>query len=1493
MTELVGLNNDLALFRVGEHGIVLNTSTLDVFDAVPFGEIAVERYSKPDDLIETPVLWTELANAAACSLDVESVVAGGERTYAVPKNVQYEAKRALSWQAKHGRGGDEISLSVAHRLASGDPVDLETVQHCAKYFPGNAGTEFGMGWSAHQEGFPSEHRVTFGLWGGDPGKRWSQRITKAEAAAKGMTAASDLPDVTQEPIDPYSPHKFVDSGDGSDLCDVCSLPAEDPIHQASTNETDTESTFADSTESDDVNPQEVDPDEPHVYAPGENGTCKICGEAVDDIMHVSMGSVSAPGPVSLSAAGIYDPYEDEDSLADFYSDFVIPDEFEVEDEEDLTYLVSVDSADDPKDLMAEDMYVTMPDGAVLTWRFGMWEPAELPADKELIELDEESAWEVGKSFYKYPDKAFLLAALNPGESAMFTMAANEIDWTTIDRITQLADNDGQYTPEERSANATKQVRDRNGRFAKAGTAIKTADGSKGRITKVDAATKSVEVEFPDGSKQNLLAKDVTVDPQGGPGVPPPDLSGVEAKPRATTGTPKAWLPTLLPVLDAAELAKVIADYWARVQSQRSAANAAAAQGEALTPETSDVPPLYLAFVDTIDKQAVTELVALIPATVTTTEPVVFRRDPNAWVQDDDLLASLQSVSPPPVVVLDDATLAMVMEQVDGESPQEPASETAPAPEAAPATAPTEPAPVQASALPLMYGEYGEILPVVAAGGLDRNRGGAEKLRRYWTVGPGGAKIRWNTPGDWKRCVRQLSKHLGPRARGYCALRHKEMTGMWTGDKEHLDMYGLSEITHIPSLDAVLIASAAAVAGEGVDLEDPEQVPQEAGGVTEERATATFSIPLVLPEDLESGDGRSFEPGSLTTRDMPIPLMWQIQGEEGHNGSVIVGRVDQVERIENGLGNARGVFDSGPYGQEALRLVREGMLRGISADLDQFEASTVAKVETDENSETAGKSIGGDKLRIKAARLMGITLVAKPAFQECQIVLDGDQVTSSDQVDENEMEPVVADGMYIAAPAAEEAGALVAAALVAGSVPLNPPREWFTNPQLTKPTAIEVTEDGRVFGHIAAWDVDHIGLPFSTKPPRSRSNYAYFHTGVLRTAEGKDVPVGQLTLAGGHAPLEASAQDAVKHYDDTASAIADVHAGEDAFGIWVAGAMRPGVSPEQVRVLRASAPSGDWRPIGGALELVAVCQVNVPGFPITRSMVAGGKITALVAAGCAVLAEQRRNPLEERLNKLEQISLTASLEALRERVQPARQERQLTLQQQAEAIKNRVNDRLEARQALMASAEQARRRVQPVQEARRQALLAAAQEQAARVASLRYKQKFEEERHPRDDQGRFKEVLFRLEQRLQDDPAIPGAQEALDKIHDAQAAENEDHKDEAKEAASDAVLILDRAAEDIVDPDARSTISNVSEELARAIAYIPLPFDDQTQTMRWSDVPPAGQAVIENLLMRARETDDPETSVEIVEIIEGWMAGGDMITQSEFDAMVAKLVRSIL
>lgn len=76
-----------------------------------------------------------------------------------------------------------------------------------------------------------------------------------------------------------------------------------------------------------------------------------------------------------------------------------------------------------------------------------------------------------------------------------------------------------------------------------------------------------------------------------------------------------------------------------------------------------------------------------------------------------------------------------------------------------------------------------------AASVGKGAGGAERLRQYWLKGEGAAKIRWGTDGDWTRCYRNLSKYMGPRAKGYCNLLHKRATGMYAGDRGNKTLEG--------------------------------------------------------------------------------------------------------------------------------------------------------------------------------------------------------------------------------------------------------------------------------------------------------------------------------------------------------------------------------------------------------------------------------------------------------------------------------------------------------------------------------------------------------------------------------------------------------------------------------------------------------------------------------------------------------------------------------
>lgn len=187
-----------------------------------------------------------------------------------------------------------------------------------------------------------------------------------------------------------------------------------------------------------------------------------------------------------------------------------------------------------------------------------------------------------------------------------------------------------------------------------------------------------------------------------------------------------------------------------------------------------------------------------------------------------------------------------------------------------------------------------------------------------------------------------------------------------------------------------------------------------------------------------------------------------------------------------------------------------------------------------------------------------------------------------------------------------------------------PSEWFEDPHLDALTPLTITEEGRVFGHIAGWTTCHSGFSNVCKtPPHSSTGYAYFLLGEVLTDKGP-VPVGNLTIGGGHASPRMGLRAAIEHYDSTSAVFADVNVGEDEHGIWFAGWVRPGTTDDMLHAARASKLSGDWRrnPSTNSMEMVAALAVNVPGFAIPRiaASVSGEEQVSLVAAGVVVPEE---------------------------------------------------------------------------------------------------------------------------------------------------------------------------------------------------------------------------------------------------------------------------------
>ena len=384
----------------------------------------------------------------------------------------------------------------------------------------------------------------------------------------------------------------------------------------------------------------------------------------------------------------------------------------------------------------------------------------------------------------------------------------------------------------------------------------------------------------------------------------------------------------------------------------------------------------------------------------------------------------------------------------------------------------------------------------------------------------------------------------------------------------------------------------------------------------------------------TGDGRLIETNAL---DLPVPnpLRFVLEDVGQHDGAQVVGTIEKLERRKGGVIWGEGSFDlESRVGREAARQVLDERTNGISMDMDSVafeiriagelaeqyaeffapeapcdhenEDAPEPELETDnEGRIIVAKVDPNEEVQVTtSARVRAATLVAIPAFADARIKADMGSLED------------IEDSSATSGAGSEEGESLAAGG--AATQPQLPPAAWFSDPRLTAPTALEVTEDGQVRGHLALWGTCHIahsGSGGCVTPPHSAAGYSYFHTGAVRTAQGSDVAVGHITLDTGHANATSSPALTLAHYENTGTVVADVVAGEDSHGIWVAGAVR-NLQPDQLRALRSAPLSGDWRRIGNQLELVAALAVNVPGFPVPRmsGLVAGGHVQSLVAAG---------------------------------------------------------------------------------------------------------------------------------------------------------------------------------------------------------------------------------------------------------------------------------------
>lgn len=427
------------------------------------------------------------------------------------------------------------------------------------------------------------------------------------------------------------------------------------------------------------------------------------------------------------------------------------------------------------------------------------------------------------------------------------------------------------------------------------------------------------------------------------------------------------------------------------------------------------------------------------------------------------------------------------------------------------------------------------------------------------AGTGPKNIRWGTDGSMNRCLRIMRGKVKDPG-GLCATWHKNATGEWPAE-------------------------------EGV----PSSVEITTASTLEPGATSAPWEGVLTVEGVESGDGREFALGSLDWAALPLPMMYQRQTSDGHMGSYQIGNIDHIARKGNQL-YGWGTLDLlSEHGPEAYRLMKEKRLRGNSVDVDSVKDADVEFVyapipepmegvaELADVVAAMGKPI---KEIYHRGRIRGTTLVSFPAFTEAELKISETEV--------------------VTASAEEDCGceAPLTAASHTITLPDVPPAHWFNEPTDAMHGALTITDEGRIFGILAPSGVTHRSV--KAQVPMGNVDYTRWMKSEIPVAGGGRVVAGVITGNCGHAATEnyGTLANRKKHYDDSCSVFAYAKIGENREKgyVWVAGGLRPGISPDQVSQFFGCSLSGDWQPHPdrpGVREFIAALAVPVPGFAMAR------------------------------------------------------------------------------------------------------------------------------------------------------------------------------------------------------------------------------------------------------------------------------------------------------
>ncbi len=94
------------------------------------------------------------------------------------EGMKAEARKGLDWRKEFGRGGTRIGAERANQIVNNENLSDETIKRMFSFFSRHEVDKQAEGFNSGEDGYPSNGRIAWALWGGDAGFSWSRRLVE-------------------------------------------------------------------------------------------------------------------------------------------------------------------------------------------------------------------------------------------------------------------------------------------------------------------------------------------------------------------------------------------------------------------------------------------------------------------------------------------------------------------------------------------------------------------------------------------------------------------------------------------------------------------------------------------------------------------------------------------------------------------------------------------------------------------------------------------------------------------------------------------------------------------------------------------------------------------------------------------------------------------------------------------------------------------------------------------------------------------------------------------------------------------------------------------------------------------------------------------------------------------------------------------------------------------------------------------------------------------